>query len=105
MTLISHLLLDDDGLYQASVEIDSAHVNTVTGSPGQDDDGRLDRPGTSSDAIVSAGYAIFSTAAGEARSGRLYGFAGARRSSRRVYQSVPDTPRMIGSVTSVRLTN
>ena len=67
MTLISHLLLDDDGLYQASVEIDSAHVNTVTGSPGQDDDGRLDRPGTSSDAIVSAGHAIFSTAAGEAR--------------------------------------
>ena len=59
VTLISHLLLDDDGLYQASVEIDSAHVNTVTGSPGQDDDGRLDRPGTSSDAIVSAGNAIF----------------------------------------------
>ena len=67
VTLISHLLLDDDGLYQASVEIDSAHVNTVTGSPGQDDDGRLDRPGTSSDAIVSVGHAIFSTAAGEAR--------------------------------------
>ena len=34
-------------------------------------------------------------------SGRLYGLAGARRSSRRVHQSAPDTPRMIGSVTSV----
>ena len=67
MTLISYLLLDDDGLYQASVEIESAHVNTVTGSPGQNDDGRLDRPGKTSDAIVLAGHAISSTAAGEVR--------------------------------------
>ena len=67
VTLISLLLLDDDSLYQASVEIESAHKNTVIGSTGQDDDRRLDRPGTSSDAIVSAWHAIFSTAAGEAR--------------------------------------
>ena len=53
------------------MEIESAHVNTVTGSPGQNDDCRLDRPGTLSDAIVSAGHAIFSTAAGEALAATL----------------------------------
>ena len=38
-------------------------------------------------------------------SGRLYGLSGARRSSCRVYQPVRDTPRNIGSVTSVWLTH